>query len=429
MSAAIIRFLSRNVISSHTAIVPAHVATHEVSRLTVISVVALTTLAQIGTVMGIAVFPVIAPKLAAEMGVDPSLIGYQMSLIYGAAMLSSPFLTWMVTRFGACRAIQIGLLLSVMALLLALLSGLAALVVASVMLGAAMSVMTPAGAHVLFRFSPPKRRNLVFSIKQTCVPAGWMIVALMAPPVALMFGWKWAIALVIIFAVLMTGALQCVRATWDDDRTIQAGSAAQQAREGMTLLWRMPELRWLSVASMFMSGVQLCLSSFAVTMLVQEAGYGLVAAGVMLSVAQGAGVAGRIAWGWIADRFGNCLGLLLNLSAVMVVCCGVMALVTAQWSPMLMALLFLVFGASAIGWNGLFLAEVARLSPQGKVSVATSGAMVWNFAGILIGPALFALIVRASGSYALTFGLLSLFALGGFVLLLMTARARRVAMG
>jgi sugar phosphate permease len=80
----------------------------------------------------------------------------------------------------------------------------------------------------------------------------------------------------------------------------------------MALLWRFPQLRWLSVASMFMSGVQLCLSSFAVTMLVQEAGYGLVAAGVMLSVAQGAGVAGRIAWGWIADRFGNCLARMLH---------------------------------------------------------------------------------------------------------------------
>lgn len=394
----------------------------------VIKVVALTTLAQIGTVMGIAVFPVIAPELAVEMGVEPSLIGYQMSLIYGAATLSSPFLTWMVTRFGACRAIQAGLLLSVIALALALLSGLVALVAASILLGAAMSVMTPAGAHVLFRFSPPKRRNLVFSIKQTCVPAGWMIMALVAPPVTLLFGWKWAIALVMLFALIMIAALQPVRAAWDDDRTPQAGSARQQTREGMSLLWRFAELRWLSVASMFMSGVQLCLSSFAVTMLVQEAGYGLVAAGVMLSVAQGAGVAGRIAWGWIADRFGNCLGLLLKLSAVMVVCCVVMAFITPQWPRPLTALLFLLFGASAIGWNGLFLAEVARLSPQGKVSVATSGAMVWNFAGILIGPALFALIYRANGSYAFTFGLLSLFAIGGFLFLLLTAAgARRVA--
>ena len=151
----------------------------------VVVVVGLTTLAQIGTVMGIAVFPVIAPKLAAEMGVEPSLVGFQMSLIYGAAMLSSPLLAWMVTRHGACRAIQVGLLFSVVALALALLSGLAALIAASILLGAAMSVMTPAAAHILFRFSPPRHRNLLFSIKQTCVPAGWMIVALVAPPVAL----------------------------------------------------------------------------------------------------------------------------------------------------------------------------------------------------------------------------------------------------
>lgn len=393
-------------------------------------VVALTTLAQIATVMGIAVFPVIAPKLAVDIGVEPSLIGFQMSLIYGAATFTSPFLTWMVTRYGACRAIQAGLALSLFALATALLSGLAALIVASILLGAAMSVMTPAGAHVLFRFSPPQHRNLVFSIKQTCVPAGWMIVALVAPAITLAWGWKWALVLVMIFAVLMMAVLQPVRAVWDDDRQSQAGSARAQAREGMRLLWHIAELRWLSVASLFMSGVQLCLSSFAVTMLVQEAGYGLVAAGVMLSVAQGAGVTGRIVWGWIADRTGHCLSLLLKLSAVMVVCCAVMALVTPQWPRAWMALLFLLFGASAVGWNGLFLAEVARLSPPGKVSVATSGAMVWNFAGILIGPALFTLIYRCNGSYAATFGLLSLFALGGFVCLLLTiASARRGAAG
>ncbi len=391
-------------------------------------VVALTTLAQIGTVMGIAVFPVIAPKLAAEMAVEPSLVGFQMSLIYGAAMLSSPFLTWMVTRHGACRAIQAGLLLSVFALALALLSGLAALVAASILLGAAMSVMTPAGAHILFRFSPPQHRNLVFSIKQTCVPAGWMIMALVAPPLTLRFGWQWAIIVAMLFALAMIVALQPVRAAWDDDRGQQRGGVRQQAREGMALLWRTPQLRWLSLASMFMSGVQLCLSSFAVTMLVQEANYGLVAAGVMLSVAQGAGVTGRIAWGWIADRFGNCLTLLIAMSAAMMLCCGAMAFVTPAWPQALVALLFLAFGASAIGWNGLFLAEVARLSPAGKVSIATSGAMVWNFAGILIGPALFAVIYRINGSYAVTYGLLSLFAVSGFLFLLLTAvSARRVA--
>ncbi len=406
---------------------PAEAAALTKAHAGVVTVVALTTLAQVGTVMGIAVFAVIAPELAAEMRVEPSLIGFQMSLIYGAAALCSPFLTWMVTRHGACRAMQAGLLFSVFALLLAMMTGMAALAAASILLGAAMSVMTPAGAHILFRFSPPQRRNLVFSVKQTCVPAGWMIMALVAPPITLWVGWRWAILLVMLFTLLMIVVLQQVRNAWDDDRRPHAGGVRQQAGEGMRLLWQFPQLRWLSAASLFMSGVQLCLSSFAVILLVQEAGYGLVAAGVMLSLAQGAGVTGRIAWGWIADRYGNCRMLLIAMSAVMVACCGVMAMITPAWPGAWTALLFVVFGASAIGWNGLFLAEVARLSPEGKVSVATSGAMAWNFAGILLGPALFALIYRFNGSYANTFGLLTLFAVAGFVSLLMTAASARRA--
>src|SRR5436853_6198529 len=78
-------------------------------RSTVVTVLVVTTAAQIASVMGIAVFPVIAPKLAAEMGVAPATIGYQISLIYGAATLGSPVMSFAVARWGACRATQAGL--------------------------------------------------------------------------------------------------------------------------------------------------------------------------------------------------------------------------------------------------------------------------------------------------------------------------------
>lgn len=63
------------------------------------------------------------------------------------------------------------------------------------------------------------------------------------------------------------------------------------------------------------------------------------------------------------------------------------------------------------------MAEVVRCSPRGQVSVATSGAMVWNFAGILVGPSLFAAMYGLVGSYALTFGALALIAASGALLL------------
>jgi len=171
------------------------------------------------------------------------------------------------------------------------------------------------------------------------------------------------------------------------------------------------------VASFCLAFIQLCVSTFTVVMLVGEGGYTLVQAGLMLSVAQIAGVLGRIAWGWIADRSGDCMAALQYLTLVSVLCCAVIFFLTPGWPVWLTALLYAVFGATAIGWNGLYTAEVARRSPQGQVSLVTGGAMVWNFAGILTGPTAFTLLYKVIGSYTATFGavivvaILTLFAL------------------
>ena len=81
----------------------------------------------------------------------------------------------------------------------------------------------------------------------------------------------------------------------------------------------------------------------------------------------------------------------------MTACCVATAFVETSWPTALIAVLLLVFGAAAVGWNGLFLAEIARCSPRGMVSIATSAAMMWNFGGILVGPALFATAFKLTG--------------------------------
>jgi predicted MFS family arabinose efflux permease len=395
-----------------------------IPRTTVFAVVAATTIAQIASVMGIAVFPVIAPRLAAEIGVAPAMIGYQISLIYGAATIGSPLMSFAATRWGACRATQVGLACCVGAMALALTASLWALVVASVLLGLSMTLMTPASTHLLFRFSPPQNRNLIFSIKQTGVPGGWVVMALVAPPITLAFGWRWAIALVLAVALVLIVFLQRVRATWDDDRKPDAAVRVNPIA-GLTALWRLPALRWLAAAALTLSFAQLCLGTFLVTMLVQNAGYTLVAAGVMLSVVQASGVGGRILWGWIADRTGNSLGLLQKLAVTTTVCCVVIAFLSSEWPKALILLFFVVFGAAAVGWNGLFLAEIARASPRGMVSVSTSAAMTWSFGGILLGPAIFAAVYSASGSYTLTFLVLAVVPLAGVMLLALSGAADR----
>ena len=376
--------------------------------------------------MGAAVFPVIAPRLAADVGVATATIGYLISLTFGAATVSAPFTSFVIPRWGACRATQIGLLICALAMAIALTAAIPALALCAVLLGLGMTLMTPASGHLLFRFTPPENRNLIFSIKQTGVPLGWMTMALIAPSVTLAWGWRWALVLVMLICLSSALALQPVRERWDDDRNTTAG-ARSNPTAGLKLVWRYPVLRWLAIASMCLSFVQLCLGTFLVTMLVEEGGHSLIAAGVMLSLVQAAGVGGRILWGWIADRTGNPLGLMQKIALVTAACCIATLFLGPAWPTPVLAAFFVLFGLVAVGWNGLFLAETAHASPRGMVSLATSAAMVWNFGGILIGPALFASAYSVTGSYTITYGGMSLVAFAGALFLTLAAGAARKA--
>ena len=70
-----------------------------------------------------------------------------------------------------------------------------------------------------------------------------------------------------------------------------------------------------------------------------------------------------------------------------------------------------LYGASASGWNGVYLAEVARRAPSGQAAQATSGTLACTFFGVLLGAPLFGLVVSSPGGYTLAFAMQAFFAL------------------
>lgn len=83
-----------------------------IPRSAVAAVVFETMIAQVASIMGVAVFPVIAPKLAMDLGVEPALIGYQISLTTWnfAGILIGPALFATVYKFIGSYALTYGLL-------------------------------------------------------------------------------------------------------------------------------------------------------------------------------------------------------------------------------------------------------------------------------------------------------------------------------
>jgi hypothetical protein len=81
----------------------------------------------------------------------------------------------------------------------------------------------------------------------------------------------------------------------------------------------------------------------------------------------------------------------------------VLGLVTPAWPHAAVFGVALVHGATAIGWNGVYLSEVARLATPGAAGAATGGALALTFLGIVAGPPAFVAIVTATGSYRIAF--------------------------
>jgi MFS family permease len=154
--------------------------------------------------------------------------------------------------------------------------------------------------------------------------------------------------------------------------------------------------------------MQLSLTSFIVTYLIEDVGMTLIQAGILLSTAQASGIFGRILWGALADR---CVKPRLMLGVLgMAMAAGALsaAFFSSQWPYPAMLIACALFGAAAIGWNGVYLAEVARVAKPEHAGMATGGSLFFTFCGILFGLPAFSLIVEQTGSYPFAFVIVAL---------------------
>ncbi|MFO1218017.1 MAG: MFS transporter [Burkholderiaceae bacterium] len=352
--------------------------------------------------------PAIAPAVAVRLGISASLVGGYVTALYLGATLASMAAGPMVLRFGALRMSQCGLVACALGMaLMALVPSVPAAVVAAVLTGLGYGPITPASSHLLARSTPPQRAALVFSIKQTGVPLGGVLAGMLVPPVTVGAGVAVALWAVCAGCIACAAAAQMMRRDLDADR--RPGHAIGLAGLGgpLKLVAGHAELRRLAAVSFVFSAVQMCLAAYIVTYLTSMLGWSLVAAGAALSTAQIGGVVGRVAWGWLADRWAQPIRVLALLALLMAASTTATAALTSGVAPALVLALLALFGASATGWNGVYLAEVARRAPPGMAGSATGGTLAVTFFGVVLGPALFGVASSVGGGYRTGYALLA----------------------
>ena len=353
--------------------------------------------------------------MAPRIGIDPVTLG-----LYATAPCVVGFLItfaggMLATRYGSFRVASACAVIVFIAMGVAAWSGASpALILAGVILGFAYGPETPASSTLLFRITPPAKRPLVFSLRQTGNQSGGIIGSLTLPYLAAadpLYGY----AAFMLLAVVAIVAFESLRPTYDP--LVRGAASTIRLRDAMKVLVGNAEMRKLAIASLPFSSLQIALNTFLVTYAVGHLNLSLIAAGVLLATAQTGGLVGRLGFGLVAGRFVPAWTTVVALGFAMSLCAAVIALAGPSWSwPLLLGVAF-AFGVTASGWNGVFLSEVARLAPEGRVGEATGAVLMFGFAGLIVGPLVMA-GVAAVASLSVAYALLGLSTLVGTLALM-----------
>jgi len=251
---------------------------------------------------------------------------------------------------------------------------------------------------------------LVFSIKQTAVPAGLLICGFLAPAMAGVLGWRGAVLATAAACVVLAAMLQPLRARFDDDRVPSRRFRLADFRSTIASVLKAPELRGLSFACFAFNGVQSVFTAYFVTYLV-ALGYELATAGFLFSLTVAVAVPCRILWGWLGSLHVAPRVVMAGLALGMAASVAATGLFSAAWPMAAVGLVGAVVSATAVSWHGILLSETARLAPAGTVGAVTGGVLSFGQIGAFAGPSVFSSLLAITGGYGIGWAVCALPAL------------------
>lgn len=364
----------------------------------------------------LAIAPVVAPAVAPQLGVLPAQVGTFTGTAYLFAMLSGLLFAPWIGAIGPVRSTQGVLVTAAAGALLATFAGPAGLLLAAALVGIGYGGANPAAAAILSRHAPAGATGFFFALKQAGVPLGVALAGLLLPAGLALFGWRatvWAaVGVCVGVALLLVPAaprLEGERAARPRG-TAWAGTLLQVLRQ--------PALRRLSLMSTAYAMAQLGFLTFSISLLVQQ-GLPLPVAAGLLAASQAAAVVVRIGMGHVADRWIAPRVLLGALGLAMAVLSVALAFLPPAPPLFLATAAMVLAGATTMGWNGVFFAQLVRVVPRDQLAQSSGGTQVFTFAGSMLGPLLFSQLLLAGGSYRMGYvGLAVLAAGAGLTMLL-----------
>lgn len=360
--------------------------------------------------LGRALPAVIAPAIIADLLIDSAWIGVYFSIAAGAALATQLGCGSFIVRYGALRMSQLALVLLALGMALATIGHPIALVLSAALSGGGAAISTPSSSHLLGRCSPPRYLPLIFSIKQTAVPAGLLLAGMLGPQITEWLNWRSTLALSALACLIFSFLLEPLRKTFDDDRDPTRKFHLSDFGNTLRAVIGTRELRNLSFACFAFNAVQTIFTVYFVVYLTTM-GYTLVAAGFVFSIAVAVAVPGRIIWGLLGSSYIHPRTMMAALAIGMAASMVLLSFCAEGWPTIVVGIIATFISATALSWHGVLLAETARAAPEGSRGGVTGGVLSFGQVGALAAPSIFSLLLGMTNNYGIGFIVCSLPAL------------------
>ena len=339
--------------------------------------------------------PVLAPALQHEYDLDLTQVGLAIAAANGGSIFT--LLAWglLADRVGERSVLGAGLAGCAAGLLVAAFApSFAVLVLALAVAGAAGASVNAASGRAVMSWFRRDQRGFALGIRQTALPIGGLLAALVLPPVAAAGG---------VRAGLTVLAAGCLAAAIAGASGLREAPHGEEELKDIGHPMRDPRMWTLSIGSGFVLAAQISILSFLILFLHQERGLSTAAAAGVFAVIQALGAVLRIVSGRWSDRVHARIAPLRRLALALAATLAAAAVLLS--APLVILIpVFVAAGALSLSWNGLSFTAAAELAGRARAGAALGFQQTALAITSAAAPPAFAVVVE-SGSWSLAYGL------------------------
>jgi sugar phosphate permease len=343
----------------------------------------------------------LAPFYTDELDLSRAQVGLFFSAFYLAMTLSSAGAGWLADRLGVGKTtLQGHLYVGLCTVLASLAPSFIWAWVSFFVAGLGYSFLNPASSKGVMGWFPRDERATAMGIKQTGVPAGGVVTAMLAPQLVLIMGWRGALASLGLINVLFAFVFSSL---WrEPPAPVLSGERPSAAPPDPDQTLNIRAFLPISCGTAIYLVGQMVLITYVPLFLKDAMGFSSYWASQALAVTQGGAVIGRVGWGVASDRlFGGrrkvVLILIGTLSALLI---GALSAMPAD-APYqaLLPVLFLA-GVCLVGYQGVSYALIGEIAGKARTGSALGIMIAVNSLCATLGTPIFGYIVDRTGSYA-----------------------------